>query len=225
MLGQPIEWHVNAAHAGVFAHITRDIGQLHRYAKITGTRQGIRITHAHQHAHHGADSTGNAGRIITDTAERVVAVFGCIPGKTFQKGLGQCARHLEIVNDRGKGAVFGGVFWLARIGGIQTFLQAKHRTGLIIAFVHFIIGQAAKRIEGQRRVTDLGRQQLAGGMERQRPVADRLAAMLKVVGADHSAATFNSGITGASGTILASTSALEITPGTPAPGCVPAPTR
>jgi hypothetical protein len=49
-------------------------------------------------------------------------------------------------------------------------------------------------------------------------MADRFAAVFKIVRSDHSAATFISETIGAFGTIFASTSALEITPGTPAPG-------
>ena len=60
-------------------------------------------------------------------------------------------------------------------------------------------------------------------MERQRPVADRLAAMLQIV-LSHSAAILT-GTVAASGIIFAITSAEDTTPGSPAPGCVPAPTR
>ena len=54
--------------------------------------------------------------------------------------------ELKLINNRGKGAVFGRIARLASIGSIQTLLQAQHSTGLVIALVHLIIGQPAKRI-------------------------------------------------------------------------------
>ena len=55
---------------------------------------------------------------------------------------------------------------------------------------------------------------------------DVAGSMFKVIGVNHSAANLNSSAhCGISGTSFPKTSALDTTPGKPAPGCVPAPTK
>ena len=61
---QPVTRQVQPPCPRIFAHIARDIGQLHRQTQVAGAGQRIGIAHLHQHAHHRPYRSGNAGRII-----------------------------------------------------------------------------------------------------------------------------------------------------------------
>ena len=53
--GHPVQRQEQAARPRILAHIAGDIRQLHRKAKVTGPRQGIRVPHPHQDTHHRPD--------------------------------------------------------------------------------------------------------------------------------------------------------------------------
>ena len=199
--------------------------ELHRDTEIAGAGQRVGVADAHQHRHHRTDGGGDAGGIVDDARQRLVACFHRVPGEPFEERVGQRLRHLEAVDHGGEGAVGGGVARAAFVDQVEPVAEAEDGVDLLVVEVDGVIGEAAEGVERQRRVADAGGQELRRGVERERSVADRVAADVEVAGVDHSAATSIGSVVGASGTSFASTSADEITPGRPAPGWVPAPTR
>ncbi len=233
----PVERQIEPPLAGILAHVAGDIGQLHRHAHVAGPRQRIGIAHAHDHRHHRAHGRGHSRRIGPDLGNRLVPPAHRVPGEALEQRLGQRAGHLDRSDHIGERAVGGVVLGAPGIGGVQPLAQPQHGGGFLVDQVDRVVGQPAEGIERQRRVAHPRGKQPRGGVEALGAVADRHPAGLDILGAHrraqlrpapHCAAIFSAAAAApagaGSGTSLSSTSAEDTTPGSPAPGCEPAPT-
>ncbi len=128
------------------------------------------------------------------------------------------------LDDRGERPIGGRVARAARIDPFEPVVERFDRARPAVAPVDRVVGKPAESVERQRRIADAARQQKRRGVERPRALPDRRAACREVVRRDQATRPATAAGT-ASGTSFPSTSAEAITPGSPAPGWVPAPTR
>ena len=218
------ERQIEPAGARVLADVARDVGELHRDAEIAGARhQRRRVAHAHQQRHHRADRAGDARGIVVQLRKRLVAAAFRIPGEAFEQRFGQRARNGVTRARLGEGAIgrrrqrpaVVGARRAARAGA------ASARDAAAVA-IDRIVGEAAEGVERGSRLARRARQE-----QRRREEGARAASQQRAAG----------GEIGSRGecrlrrtrmhraTTLSRTRADESTPGSPAPGWVPAPTR
>jgi hypothetical protein len=204
-----------SARPRILAHVAGDVGQLHRHAQIAGPRQRIGVAHAHQHGHHRAHRRRHPRGIGVQVRQRPI-----------RRPIASQAKPSSSASGRARGISNSSIIAAkARSAGVLRGGPRRHRSSRSRSAARPPAsprsGPPHRRPAGRRHKAPApgrahGRQQARGGVERQRPVADRLFAMGHVGGIDHSAAAFIAGAAGgASGTSFASTSAEAMTPGSP----------
>ena len=164
-VAQPFGGEVAAAGPSILADIARDIGELHREAEIAGAGECHRAAHAHHQRHHHADGGGDARGIGFHVCQSLEPAAVRVPFEAFDQRGGDGERNAVGLQYPGEGAVDTRGIGLARIGETEAAADILQRGFGMGAFVHGVIGDAAKGIEGVSGGAHIARQQQGSGVE------------------------------------------------------------
>ena len=211
--------------ARIVDHVARDVGQLERQPQVAGAVQDRIVAHAHHAGHHHADDACDVIGIFQHVIQRAIVARLDIHREAFDQVHGPGLREIMPPRhraQRGKGRGHRTVALQGRqrvdAQAVQPRLRVVHRLGAAAQglTVDHVIRVAAPGIEHHRVVADARRHQLGRRGKALRPLGDRLGRGQDQIA--HAPARSDS-IT------WAVALAEPTTPGMPAPGWVPAPTR
>ena len=230
-LGEPVGGEVNAADLRIFDDVARDVGELEGDAEIGGAVERVAIAgiDAHDMRHHHPHRAGDLIAVAEQfrfvgraPADRVAGE----PGKVVDRKTGG---DRAFGDDQRKGVERGEAGRLSGERGSGLGAQEGDAPGGIIRSdsvvaeglaVGDIVARAAPGIEQPTAFAGGQVEDLAGETETLAAARNRPPGLF-----NQPRAIAHASIASCSRTRLAVASALPTTPGMPAPGCVPAPTK
>ena len=220
----PIERQVDATPSGVLTDVARDVGELHRHAEIDGPCQHQGSALAHQERHRHTHRRGHPRAVAVERGQRRIRALSGVPGVALEQRVQRRAGQSVRGHDEGERAIDRIVARVPAVDPIESVGQRRQRRARVVRLIDGVVRDPAERIEHRDRIPQARRQHPRGRVERLAARCQERAAVRDVLGIElhgrRCAASFSG-----EGTTVSSTRAVERTPGKPAPGWVPAPTR
>ena len=226
---QPGARQIDPSTLRILDHVAGDVCQLKRQPQVLGASQGRRIVHPHDPRHHHPDDAGDVIGVVQRVLQRIVTPADHVhlePLQQVHRLIGWNAmthgHALEGGEDRVRLRLAGQGGGGAQAQFVQ-LLASQHRVDADRAVaqhlsVDLVVAVPAPGIQHPGVVPDRRREQASGGGKALGPLLHRLAAVIQD-GVGHAGCL-------ASSIIRAAVALADpTTPGTPAPGWVPAPTK
>ena len=217
------------AHQGVVAHVATNVGQLHRDAQVDGVWQRCGRAHVQRGRHHQAHGAGDLIAVVQQRVDvghaHVLQVAGHAADQFQRDGRVDFADLHQLQH------VGGGFVWaLSTLQDLPNAVEFGPRRVAVNGLVGRVVNTPAKAVQAGGALGMLFTQQAPRPVETvatagQQPVGGAVDRSGRHGSGAHASWLSCRTTIWACGTSASTTLAEHNTPGKPAPGCVPAPTR